>query len=197
MSASHNPPRWAEALLERLLPDHARETVVGDLREEYIESALPQRGRLRANLWYVQQVASFVPWFAKEGPPMGKLLLIVSTFTLACTGWLAFMETELQHPGFATRIGIASAIALICVATILVRLLHAGLRTERWLWAGALVLIGLGGVAFFHNTHSAHFEGFILVIGIVLVLQGVLMLATLGRTRGTGAGPLDPITPAL
>jgi hypothetical protein len=64
-------------------------------------------------------------------------------------------------------------------------------------WAGALVLIGLGGVAFFHNTHAAtHFEGFILVIACVLVLQGVLMLATLGRTRGSGARPLDPMTPA-
>jgi hypothetical protein len=68
-SAMRNPPRWAEVLLERLLPDHARETVVGDLREEFIESTSPQRGRLRASLWYLRQVASFVPWFATGVDP--------------------------------------------------------------------------------------------------------------------------------
>ena len=32
------PWRWAEALLERLLPESARETIVGDLREEFVEA---------------------------------------------------------------------------------------------------------------------------------------------------------------
>ena len=32
--------RW---LLERLLPDHARETIAGDLREEFIEAILPRQ----------------------------------------------------------------------------------------------------------------------------------------------------------
>jgi len=182
------PPRWAEAFLERLLPESARETVVGDLREEFIESTQPQRGKLRADIWYVRQVASFIPWFAKEGSSMSKLLIPVSILTLACAAWLAFMETALRHPGYGARIGIASAIALICAATILARMLHVGFRGERWLWAGAAVLLAIGGQAFIHNMHSAHFEGFILIIGLVLVLQGVLMFATLGRA-GSGNTP--------
>ena len=191
MNNVDTPPRWAEVLLERLLPDCARETVVGDLREEYVEGVLPIRGRLGARLWYARQVASFVPWFAKEGSQMNKILLVVSMFTLACGCWLAVMEMVLRHPGFGERIGGALAIALICAATILARILHVGFLGERWLWAAAAVLIALGGQAFFHNARSAHFEGFVFVISLVLVLQGVLMLATLGRANTGGARSFD------
>ena len=121
---------------------------------------------------------------------MGKILLPVSLFTLACACWLAFMETVLRHRGYVARIGTALAIASICVATILVRMLHAGIRCERWLWLGAAALIGLGALAFFRNTRAAHFEGFVFVISLVLVVQGVLMLATLGRAGGS-ARPLS------
>ena len=196
MSDSHNPPSRAEALLERLLPDHARETVVGDLREEFIESASTQRGRLRANLWYLRQVASFISWFASEGSSMTKILLPFSVLSLACACWLAVMETLLKHPGYIARIVTALGVVLICAATILVRMLHAGLRCERWLWWGAAALIWVGGYAFFRNAQSVHFEGFVFVISLILLLQGVLMLATLGRTRDSGAQPLDPMTPA-
>jgi hypothetical protein len=48
------------------------------------------------------------------------------------------------------------------------------------LWAGAAVLIGFGGEAFLHNARAAHFEGFVFVISLTLMLQGVLMLLTLG-----------------
>jgi hypothetical protein len=122
---------------------------------------------------------------------MGKLLLLISLFTLACACWLAFMETLLRHPGYAGRIGVALAIAFICAATILARMLHVGFRGERWLWAGAAVLIGVGGQAFFRNARAAHFEGFVFVISLVLVLQGVLMLATLGRAGGASMRPLN------
>ncbi len=178
------PPRWAEALLERLLPERSRETVVGDLREEFIESALPERGKFRADLWYLRQVASFISWFTREGSPMGKLLIPVTILTLVCATWLAFMETVLRHPGYTARIGIACAIGLICAATILARMLHVSFRSERWLWAGAAGLIGLGMQAFIHNARAGHFEGFVFVISLVLVLQGVLMLTSLGRAGG-------------
>jgi hypothetical protein len=182
--ATQTPPRWAEALLECLLPEHVRETVVGDLREEFVESALQRKGLLRARLWYLRQVASFVPWFTNEGPPMGKFLVLVSCFTLACASWLAVMETVLRHPGYVARIGTALVIAAICVTTILVRMLHAGIRCERWLWLGAVALIALGVMAFFRNVNANHFEGFVFVISLVLIVQGVLMLANLGRAHG-------------
>jgi hypothetical protein len=114
---------------------------------------------------------------------MAKMLLPLSSFTLACACWLAIMEAVLQHQGYVERIGVALTIALICVATILVRTLHVGFRGERWLWLGAAVLVGVGGEAFVRNARAAHFEGFVLVISLALVLQGALMLMTLGRAR--------------
>ena len=53
------PPAWGEAVLRALLPPRNRETVSGDLLEEYVEAILPSRGVLRAKLWYMRQVASF------------------------------------------------------------------------------------------------------------------------------------------
>ena len=127
-SARHAPPRWAEVLLERLLPNHARETVAGDLREEFIESVLPRKGSLGARIWYIRQVVSFGLWFTKEGSPVGKILLLVSSLSLACGCWLAVMEMLLRHPGYGGRILTALIIIAICAGTILVRMLHAGYR---------------------------------------------------------------------
>jgi len=110
-----------------------------------------------------------------------------SLITLASALWLAFMETVLRHAGYAGRIGVALSIALVCALTILARMLHAGARTERWLWIGAAALIWLGARAFLHNARAAHFEGFVMVISLLLVIQGLLMLLTLGRRAGGSA----------
>jgi len=51
-----NPPAVPAALLHLLLPIEARESVSGDLLEEYREARIPALGRRRANLWYWRQV---------------------------------------------------------------------------------------------------------------------------------------------
>lgn len=180
------PPRWAEFLLERLLPARDRESVTGDLHEDYAEFVVPQFGRLRANLWYLHQISSIAGRCIGEGGTMTKLLSLTSAVTLLCGCWLAFMECLLRHPGFQMRAGVALLIAAAGVATLLVRLLHLGLRSERWLWAAAAALIGLGVFSFLRNARAVHFEGFVFVIAIVLVLQGLLMLLTLGRQSRPG-----------
>jgi hypothetical protein len=53
------PPRWAEAILRLLLKPEDRESVSGDLLEEYREVIVPTRGSA-AGRWYVWQVASFL-----------------------------------------------------------------------------------------------------------------------------------------
>lgn len=98
-----NPPRWAEWLLEHLLPEDAREGIVGDLREEYVESLLPCYGRVVAALWYLRHVLSFVPSALRESRTMGKVLIFISGFTMTCMFWLASMEMALRHPGYGTR----------------------------------------------------------------------------------------------
>lgn len=60
MSINSNPPRWAEALLRIFLKPDDFESISGDLLEQYRDSIYPARGQLRANLWYVTQVFTFV-----------------------------------------------------------------------------------------------------------------------------------------
>jgi hypothetical protein len=59
-SGEVHPPAWAESVLRVLLAPRNRETVTGDLLEEYCEVVQPARGDVRAKLWYVRQVASFI-----------------------------------------------------------------------------------------------------------------------------------------
>src|SRR6476661_10580808 len=51
-----HPPEVAERILRGLLPLDMRETVSGDLLEEYRESRVPAVGEFRADLWYWRQV---------------------------------------------------------------------------------------------------------------------------------------------
>lgn len=62
MKTAHSdarPPRWAEAILRLLLKPEDRESVSGDLLEEYRETIVPALGSA-ADRWYVRQVASFL-----------------------------------------------------------------------------------------------------------------------------------------
>lgn len=70
------PPRWAESLLRLLLNPADRESVSGDLLEQYRDTIVPARGH-KAGRWYVKQVAGFLwrvswPW----GALIGATLLV-------------------------------------------------------------------------------------------------------------------------
>ena len=53
-----HPPRIARALLTVLVRPSDSESIPGDLLEEYREVRRPSLGRLRADVWYIKQVAS-------------------------------------------------------------------------------------------------------------------------------------------
>jgi hypothetical protein len=56
---SAQPPRWAEALLRLVLAVEHRDSVSGDLLEEYRDAIVPARGKSAADRWYFGQVAGF------------------------------------------------------------------------------------------------------------------------------------------
>ena len=60
MTNTTRPPVWAETLLRLFLKKSDRESVSGDLLEEYREAIAPSRDRAAADAWYVRQVAGFV-----------------------------------------------------------------------------------------------------------------------------------------
>jgi len=53
-----SPPVWAEALLRAIVRPSDRESIPGDLLEEYRAVKHPRFGALRANTWYVKHVLS-------------------------------------------------------------------------------------------------------------------------------------------
>ena len=54
------PPRWAEAMLRSLLRPSDRESISGDLLEEYRAAKRPELGAIRANIWYLRHVLSML-----------------------------------------------------------------------------------------------------------------------------------------
>lgn len=178
------PPRWAEAALERLLSPPDRQTVIGDLREEYAEAVLPERGRLQATFWYVGQAASLAQREVFKESGMRVALFLASLFSVLCCCWLVVMESILRHPGYVARAGFDAGIALVPLAAIAALTLGAGSRLNRWLrFLGSVpVLIAVWVVV--RDARSPHFEGFALVVSLALGMQGVLMLTSLGSGRG-------------
>lgn len=57
--SSRRPPRWAESLLRMLLPPRDRDSVSGDLLEQYRDSIVPTLGE-KADGWYVRRVAGYL-----------------------------------------------------------------------------------------------------------------------------------------
>ena len=85
LPGDENPPRWAERLLRALLTPANRDTVTGDLLEEYREAIRPARGAVRARLWYLRQVLSLA--LASNSPVQSLIWLaaagaIVTSFVM-------------------------------------------------------------------------------------------------------------------
>jgi hypothetical protein len=133
------PPLWAELALRLLLQPEDAETVSGDLLEEYRDTIYPSRGRWRANLWFVRQVADF----AWRGTAVWRLLvgLTAPTSFPVFTAWsvplpaicllLVASGRRAWRTGSVPRGALAacsiSAIAtFVAVAVLLMRVTAAG-----------------------------------------------------------------------
>jgi hypothetical protein len=168
------PPRWLESLLLWCLPACDRETISGDLLEEYREVKLPRLGPARANLWYMHQAISFLSVRSFRGPPATAALAWISTYMIIAGVWLGLMEHFLRHPGYTVRIGIAAYIVIHGLATLFVLMSAGRSILRRFVLAGALVTGVLGVTAVIRTLHSPHFEGFVLLIALALISQSVL-----------------------
>jgi hypothetical protein len=182
------PPRWLERMLQCCLSARDRETISGDLLEEYREEQAPRLGRMRANVWYLRQSISFLPVRSLGGPPMKAALTWMSVFTAAAGVWLAVMENILKHAGYGERTVIAACIAIQGLATLLLLLLNGRLIFRALVLMGALGVAVLGVSALKRTLDAPHFEGFVLLIGSALIVQGVLTLGVvLGARQGKTA----------
>jgi hypothetical protein len=107
------------------------------------------------------------------------LLTGVCLATIAASAWLAVMFLVLRRAGFEQRAAVS---ALFIVQSLLaLAIVNRRVRGRAWLLmavAGAIGLIWAGSRAILTNLSGSHFEGYALVIGFLLTLQGLLTLVT-------------------
>jgi hypothetical protein len=132
------PPAWADAWLQLLLPARDRETVSGDLMEEYRENVRPRSSKLAADAWYVGQVSRFAwrqalwalvlaaifegrtafDWFVPTTNfrPRSDLTTCMMISTLLVIGASATMRTRSYKAGVVSTLSALIGSAAICTA---------------------------------------------------------------------------------
>jgi hypothetical protein len=112
----------------------------------------------------------------------------VAAFNVATAVWLTVMFFVLRHPGYAPRAGATAGIAAFCALAFL----SAGTARAGWMRAtsvgGSLVLAAMGAWFMYQDTRpGADFEGFVLIVGLAWIAQGVAAAVTF-RPAVTGSG---------
>jgi hypothetical protein len=111
---------------------------------------------------------------------MRIVLAGVCGFTIAASSWLAAMALVLRRPGYQVLVGLASLFVLQSLVTMVViseKLAWKGARAI--LAGGATSMVVAGGQAIAVNLTRPHFEGYAVIIGVVLIIQGLLTLWSL------------------
>jgi hypothetical protein len=109
------PPRWMERILRAMLKKRDRDTISGDLLEEFREDIFPAKGRIRADLWYLWQVLSLI-----EGASFG--LLLGSALSAFSTAMLMIAPLRTDRP---------IEVALLCGVILLLLSLSGFLACHR------------------------------------------------------------------
>ena len=123
---------------------------------------------------------------------MRTVLTAICLFTLAATGYLSLSVIILQPPRvnypvwftLATIVTVQGALTLSALAFGTVK---AAPYLRSLTLGGGVVLAAIGGWMVRETLTGAHFEGYALVLGSALVMQGALTLATFARTSGLPA----------
>ncbi len=93
------PPRLAEAVLSKLLPDEDRDAVIGELRELH-EIECARKGAAAAGRWYVRQVIGFAWRIARHGRRSAPG---IAGDTRGSGGWEMGMGSSIKDLGIAAR----------------------------------------------------------------------------------------------
>lgn len=137
------PPRWSESLLRALLRDRDRDTISGDLLEEYRESAVPTLGERGARRWYRRQVA----WLVWREVRLPTLVGLGLGFVLGLANLIDTLFRPLSDDNPAATIGAALLLLVLWAAMALVATWRSQ-RLDRAMWFGAIE--GAWTLAIFH-----------------------------------------------
>jgi hypothetical protein len=180
-------PCWMEPILLLTLPPRTRESVAGDLHEEF-HARLLQSGRLRANFWYARQVVSFLPHHAAAVFARSPALMMMCGFAGLCGLWLGAMGLRHPHPGLVESELISLIIVLQAAITIVALCYRPVTFVRRFSVCGTVGLAWLAWKALVGTLRGAHFEGYILLIAILLLVQAVLTMRSVPDWQSRRAG---------
>ena len=135
------------------------------------------------NVCYRSNIINFASLCTVRGSSVKKLLLLLTSVFIAFAGlWLAVMESALKHDGYIGRAIIALAVLTQGLATLFWIGFGGRALFRILLAAGAIAAALLALSAFKGLMSTPHFEGFVLTIGVALLLQSALTLITLLST---------------
>ena len=122
---------------------------------------------------------------------MRTILNLFCGFTLLASIWLAVMFVVLHRPGYERGVSLS---LIFIIQSLLTMAITAGLLSAlSWrllALAGAAGIVWAGGAAAANTLNGPHFEGYALVIGVALVLQGLL---TAGHLVTAHPGPSSKV----
>ncbi len=119
---------------------------------------------------------------------MRILFRSVTAFNVATALWLSVMFLILRHPDYGTRavltLGVAAFCGLACWS--------ARAAAPGWVrlsaLAGSLALGAVGSWAIYQDLHTDDFEGFVLIIGAMWIVQAAVALGLAARRTTPLAG---------
>jgi hypothetical protein len=177
------PPSWLERILLGVLPERSRQSVSGDLLEEFDDQVRVRGSRLGASIWYARQILSFVPGWLGSQAALRPLLLSLCSFTALSGLWLGAMGLRLKHPGYVEGEVISGIIVTEALLTI-AALRFRRISTLHHLSAiGCLPLLWLADKALKGIIDGSNFEGYVLLIALALVFQVIFTFAMLIAER--------------
>ena len=174
-------PCWMEPILLLTLPLRDRESIAGDLHEEFHSAKLPELGRTRANFWYARQVVSFLPHHVAAVFANTPALMLLCGFTGMCGLWLGMQGLRHRHPGLVLSEIISGIIVLQAVITLLALCYRPVTLLRRTSIAGTLALVWLASKALIGTLRGNDLEGYILLIALLLLVQVALTMRSVPR----------------
>jgi hypothetical protein len=109
--------------------------------------------------------------------PMRAILAALCAITIAASCWLATMFVVLHRADYERGVAVSVLFVLQSLLTLgVVAKIVASIWARVAAMLGAAGLVWLGGAAIANNLSGPHFEGYAVVIGAVLGVQGILTL---------------------
>jgi hypothetical protein len=180
------PPRWMDALLVRLVDARDRDTIPGDLLEEYRDTLLRGETRLRATAHYIRQVLSVAVVVLRPKTSATAALGGLSTASLAGMAWFGFVT---PNPTVATAAALFIAQSIVTIVVI-----ATGGRWTGFVLVPGAIAVALGGALSLVETLAwTAFEWKAALAGLSLLTQGLLTMAlSAGYLGGFASKPHLP-----